>query len=311
MDLVELPSLGEHKRVGECITAVLLQDFSPLPCTDVSNVLLPETRDVLDSLAAFRKKLKLERNMPKEDLQIKQAMVLVVKLEGNARFSSGDIAGAVAKYTEALALCPVRAKKERVVLYSNRAQCHLMLQNPEEAISDTTRALAIHNPVNRHGKSLWRRAQAYEMLGLAKESLLDAIMSINETSHAPDGYAGFKQNRAPEYVESLVIKQMEASWLFKEAALVHGGIQHNSGHAAVDEEVDDGGDKGDEGDEDSEWETASETDSDNGSDINHKTSKDAWVNNISSKKPTNVSLAEDFKGVRLQDLLGPHYQNSY
>ncbi|CAM6097653.1 unnamed protein product [Calypogeia fissa] len=308
MDLVELPSLGEHKRVGDCITDVLLQDYSPLPCSDVSNVLLPETRDLLDNLAAFRKKLKSERNMPKEDFQIKQAMVLVVKLEGNARFSSGDIVGAAAKYTEALALCPVRAKKERVVLYSNRAQCHLMLQNPEEAISDTTRALAIHNPVNRHGKSLWRRAQAYEILGLSKESLLDAIMFINDTSQAPEGYVEFKQNRVPDYVENLVKKQMEASWLFKEAALVHGGSHRDIDHSRVEEEVDDGG-RDDEGDEDSEWETASETDTDNGSEMNSKCRKEAWVQNADGRKLTKVSPA--INGVRLRDLLGPHYQNSY
>jgi hypothetical protein len=113
------------------------------------------TRHLLDEFAALRKKTKWERTVPKEDLQIKQAAALVVKLEGNSRFSAGDIGGAAAKYSEALSLCPVRAKKERVVLHSNRAQCHLLLHNAEGAISDTTRALSIHSP----SKSLWRRAQ--------------------------------------------------------------------------------------------------------------------------------------------------------
>jgi hypothetical protein len=117
------------------------------------------TRHLLDEFAALRTKTKWERTVPKEDLQIKQAAALVVKLEGNSRFSAGDIGGAAAKYSEALSLCPVRAKKERVVLHSNRAQCHLLLHNAEGAISDTTRALSIHSPVNRHSKSLWRRAQ--------------------------------------------------------------------------------------------------------------------------------------------------------
>lgn len=188
--------------------------------------------------------------MPKEDLHIKQAAALVVKLEGNSLFSSGNISGAASKYSEALALCPMRSKKERVVLYSNRAQCHLLLQQPLAAISDATRALCLHNPLNRHAKSLWRRAQAYDMLGLAKESLLDAILFINECSQSSDPDLSLRQNKVPDYAERLVKKQMRAAWLFREAAIKHGGV-HCAGDAAdiYGHETDD-----------SEWETASESD---------------------------------------------------
>ncbi|KAG1342378.1 putative ARM-repeat/Tetratricopeptide repeat (TPR)-like protein [Cocos nucifera] len=55
---------------------------------------------------------------------------IVVKLEGNSLFSSGNIAGAASRYLEAPALCPVKSKKERVVLYTNRAQCYPLLQQP-------------------------------------------------------------------------------------------------------------------------------------------------------------------------------------
>lgn len=188
--------------------------------------------------------------MPKEDLHIKQAAALVVKLEGNSLFSSGNIAGAASKYSEALALCPMRSKKERVVLYSNRAQCHLLLQQPLAAISDATHALCLHNPVNRHAKSLWRRAQAYDMLGLAKESLLDAILFINECSQSNDPDLSMRQNKVPDYAERLVKKQMRAAWLFREAAVKHGGVHCDGGAGDL---------YGQEGD-DSEWETASESD---------------------------------------------------
>jgi tetratricopeptide (TPR) repeat protein len=311
VDLVELTSLGEQKRVGDCITSVLLQDH-PLPCRDVgSTVVMPETRDLLDDLAAFRKKLKLEKNVPKEDLQIKQAAALVVKLEGNARFSSGDIAGAAEKYTEALSLCPIRAKKERVVLYSNRAQCHLLLQSPDDAISDSTRALAIHNPVNLHGKSLWRRAQAYEMIGLAKESLLDAIMFLNETSQCPEVDADSKHSRVPDYVENLVRQQMEASWLFKEAALEHGGVEYDSDHRKVDDQEEQNGDL--EHEEDSEWETASETDTDSEweeslEDQNSKSSKETWVGNGIKKA---LTVHTGVNGFRLRHPLSLRYQHAY
>jgi tetratricopeptide (TPR) repeat protein len=161
VDLVELPSLGEHKQLSEVLTSVLLEDYRPHSSPPNTKDLYFRTHKLLDSFSAQQTKSKWEKTAPKEDLQLKQAAALVVKLEGNARFSSGDISGAAAKYTEALALCPVKAKKERLVLYSNRAQCHLLLRNPEGAISDATRALCLHNPVNRHGRSLWRRAQVH------------------------------------------------------------------------------------------------------------------------------------------------------
>lgn len=166
VDLAELPSLGEHKRLGEVLTSVLLEDYISHPSPTVAAHVSTRTKQLLDEFAALRKKTKWERTVPKEDLQIKQAAALVVKLEGNSKFSAGDISGAAAKYSEALSLCPVRAKKERVVLHSNRAQCHLLLHNAEGAISDTTRALSIHNPVNRHSRSLWRRAQVHLLLFL-------------------------------------------------------------------------------------------------------------------------------------------------
>lgn len=188
--------------------------------------------------------------MPKEDLQIKQAAALVVKLEGNSLFSSGDISGAASKYSEALALCPMKSKKERVVLYSNRAQCYLLLQQPLAAISDATRALCLHNPPNRHAKSLWRRAQAYDMLGLAKESLLDAILFINECSQSNDPDLSLRHNKVPDYAERLVKKQMRSAWLFREAAVKHGGLHSEDGAGEM---------YGQDAD-DSEWETASESD---------------------------------------------------
>lgn len=240
VDLAEITNLGDHKKLGDSIVSVLQE------CSSMGN----RSRELIEETVNSRQRLKWEKTMPKEDLHIKQAAALVVKLEGNSLFSSGDIAGAAEKYSEALSLCPMRSKKERVVLYSNRAQCHLLLQQPLVAISDATRALCLHNPVNRHAKSLWRRAQAYDMLGLAKESLLDAILFINECSQSNDPDLSMRQNKVPDYAERLVKKQMRAAWLFKEAALKHGGV-HRKGE---EREV-----YGNETD-DSEWETVSESD---------------------------------------------------
>lgn len=302
-DLAELPRLGKHKKLGELVMNVLLQENVQASPVGVRSMMSPKTKQLLQEVAALRQKIKWERNVLKEDLHIKQAAALVVKLEGNSKFSAGDIVGAASKYTEALALCPIRAKKERVVLYSNRAQCHLLLQEPWEAISDTTRALCLHNPVNRHSKSLWRRAQAYEILGFAKESLLDAIMFINECSQASENDASVKQNRVPDYAERLVKKQMQAAWLFKEASQKHGAIQYDEEGA---------NEHGREEEEGSEWETASGSDA--GEVERHEGAsfgeEGEWQTEEEVKRDVH-RLAPVFKGMTLEDLLGPQYGNTY
>lgn len=283
LDLAEITTLGEHKKLGDSIVNVL-QDCIQTPGIG-RNSISSHAKEQVEELLNSRERLKWEKSMPKEDLHIKQAAALVVKLEGNSLFSSGDISGAALKYSEALALCPVRSKKERIVLYSNRAQCNLLLQQPMAAISDATRALCLQNPVNLHAKSLWRRAQAYDMLGLAKESLLDAILYINECSQSTDPDMPSRQNKVPEYAERFVKKQMRAAWLFKEAAVKHGGV-HCEG---------DSGDHCNQETDDSEWETASE--SDIGDDDKDRLAE-SWNNEIgrkdrvskASKKGTSTSF---------------------
>lgn len=250
VDLSEISTLGDHKKLGDAITNVL-QECNRSQETG-RNSISNRTKEQIEDVLNCRQRLKWEKNMPKEDLHIKQAAALVVKLEGNSLFSSRNISGAASRYSEALALCPMRSKKERVVLYSNRAQCYLLLQQPMAAISDATRALSLHHPLNRHAKSLWRRAQAYDMLGLAKESLLDAILFINECSQSNDPDLSLRQNKVPDYAERLVKKQMRAAWLFREASIKHGGV-HCEGET---------GDIYGENTDDSEWETASESDGD-------------------------------------------------
>ena len=272
VDLAEIANLADHKKLGDSIVNVL-QDCIQTQGSgriSISSRTIEQVEDLLNS----KQRLKWEKNMPKEDLHIKQVAALVVKLEGNSLFSSGNISGAASKYSEALSLCPMRSKKERVVLYSNRAQCHLLLQQPLVAISDATRALCLHNPVNRHAKSLWRRAQAYDMLGLAKESLLDAILFINECSQSNDPDLSLRQNRVPDYAEQLVKKQMRAAWLFREAAIKHGVVHsQGDGGALYGLETDD-----------SEWETASESDIGNdGRDDMGDDDDGDWTNDDESK----------------------------
>ncbi|KAK8941688.1 hypothetical protein KSP40_PGU012756 [Platanthera guangdongensis] len=269
-DLAEISVLGDHKKLGDTIIRVLRECVESPGIT--RNIMNNHTKEQAQELLKSRERLKLEKNMPKDDLHIKQAAALVVKLEGNSLFSSGNIAGAASKYTEALSLCPMRSKNERVVLYSNRAQCHLLLQHPLAAISDSTRALCLQNLPNTHAKSLWRRAQAHDMLGLAKESLFDVILFINECSQSNDPDLSQRQNKVPDYAEKLLKKQMRASWLFKEAALKHGAL-HCKGDFE-DSVVHEG--------DDSEWETASGSDFGNGR-MEEEDDDDNYCNEVCQK----------------------------
>ncbi|KAI3737202.1 hypothetical protein L2E82_27197 [Cichorium intybus] len=209
-DLVELRELGERSKLGQKITRALLIDFK----NGKSRFNNPEVEKILKEIWVLKvDKKKKERSMSGEKLEEKRVLVSLIKQQANHSFWLGDIDTAVMKYTEGVELCPLRLKKERIVLYSNRAQCYLLLNNPDAAISDSTRALSISNPVNSHVKSLWRRSQAYYMKGLAKESLMDCLMFINAFVTADKK----KHTKIPYYAVHMIKKLMDSTWFFLSA----------------------------------------------------------------------------------------------
>ncbi|KAJ6404923.1 hypothetical protein OIU84_012989 [Salix udensis] len=144
-------------------------------------------------------------------------------------FCLGDIKEALAKYTEALDLCPLRLRKERVVFYSDRAQCRLLLGEPDAAISDLTRALCLSTPANSHSKSLWRRSQAFDRKSLAKESLMDCVMFLNSCVKTETA----KGVKIPYHAARMISKQMEATWIF--ANLESKASSNQSSTAGIEE----------------------------------------------------------------------------
>ncbi|KAK4346400.1 hypothetical protein RND71_032739 [Anisodus tanguticus] len=87
--------------------------------------------------------LSLTSSIGKPNIYIEtELLVAILKRETNRKFST-EIEAAVVKYTKALDLCPLKLSKERIVLYSNRAQCHLILGKAELAISDTTPSVCL------------------------------------------------------------------------------------------------------------------------------------------------------------------------
>ncbi|KAI4315030.1 hypothetical protein L6164_027880 [Bauhinia variegata] len=213
VDLVDLRGIGrKHPKVGQSIMQTLLQDYHKIKYCKLN--LKSERADrALQELWDLKvDRVKRESLMNEQEIKEKEALAVALKQEGNQKFWSGDIEKALMKYSEALDLCPLSIRKERIVLHSNRGQCHLLLKDADAALSDTTRALCLSS-VSPHSKSLWRRSQAYDMKGLPKESLMDCLMFINSRFRSRQT-KGFK---IPYYAARMVNKQMNATWLFASA----------------------------------------------------------------------------------------------
>ncbi|XP_042452736.1 uncharacterized protein LOC122037357 [Zingiber officinale] len=221
VDLAELETLGARKRIGDAITTTLLLDYD-------ATKMAGET--AAERAIKFLWELKVERKnresrMSEEEIAARSLLSSSKKRRGNKEFRSGSVEAAVVRYGEALEVCPVRSRKERVVLYSNRAQCWVLMREADAAISDATRALALARPANRHARSLWRRAQAYDMKRMAKESLLDTIMFVNvlmtekkkkKQQQQQQWRSNYDCNAItiPYYAARMINKQMNAAGLF-------------------------------------------------------------------------------------------------
>ncbi|CAM8934349.1 unnamed protein product [Rhodiola kirilowii] len=225
-DLVELEDLGKRSKLGEAITQTLLIDYHKFKYSNDLKLTSVEAELALNQVWDMKvERRKKEKLMSSKEIGKRRSMVRDLKKQGNELFCAGDIEKAVSKYTEGLDECVVtKMRRQRMILYSNRAQCNLMMKKVDDAISDATRALCLGG--DQRGalrcKSLWRRAQAYDMKGLAKESLLDCLMFVNgrlsvvdESGHGEDEGGGF--NKVPYYAARMISKQMNATWLFAPA----------------------------------------------------------------------------------------------
>lgn len=212
-DLVEHKGVRGKLKVGESIVRTLLQDYHKIKYCELrlkSEKAEKALREIWD-LKVDR--VKRESLMREQEIREKETLARVLKQEGNKRFRSGKIEEAAMKYSEAIDVCPVKARKERIVLHSNRAQCYLVLRDADAAISDATRALSLSHGSCPHGKSLWRRSQAFDMKGHAKESLMDCLAFIRSRFRSQKT----KRFKIPYYAARMLNKQMSATWLFASA----------------------------------------------------------------------------------------------
>lgn len=202
-DLVEIKELRDRSNLGESIAEVLLRDYKVVKN---SKSVEAELKAVWDWKA--RSLLLLSSDDKNVDRERRVLAVGLKKQQAKRLCGLGDIKGGLRKYREAIAMCPLSLRRERMSLYGNIAQCELALDDVDSAIRDSTRALCLSAPANSHGKSLWTRSQAYDSKGLPKESFMDCVAFINGYKHGA---------KIPYYTARMVSKQMDATWLFAAA----------------------------------------------------------------------------------------------
>eukprot|EP00455_Lapot_gusevi_P023103 TRINITY_DN2401_c0_g4_i2.p1 TRINITY_DN2401_c0_g4~~TRINITY_DN2401_c0_g4_i2.p1 ORF type:complete len:201 (-),score=28.68 TRINITY_DN2401_c0_g4_i2:83-685(-) len=113
-----------------------------------------------------------------EALQPDKEKALEWKDKGNTAFGHANYQEALDCYTNALTCSPLDDTENRAVYLSNRAACHIMMQNYNPAITDCTEALVLRPEFIR---ALERRARAYEEVDKLSESLEDwaAVLKTN------------------------------------------------------------------------------------------------------------------------------------
>ncbi|XP_009101812.1 uncharacterized protein LOC103827993 [Brassica rapa] len=209
VDLVELKALNDRPNLGDRITRVLLMDNNKkkgYAYTYKAQKALKEIWRI--KLERRKRERKLIEGDNQERLAEASVVVNLIKKQANQFLCVGDIEGAIKCYNEAIGLCPLKLRRKRMSLFSDRGECYLLIGDADAAISDCTRALCLSEPVNTHGKSLWTRSRAYDIKGLSRESLMDCIMFVNVRSF---------RGKIPYYAAQMISKQIESTCLFEEA----------------------------------------------------------------------------------------------
>jgi tetratricopeptide (TPR) repeat protein len=251
VDLAELRRLGPRRRLGDAITSALLlgdDDHASL------GELRSEAREAIASLRGAKiERKEMEGSMSRDELLQRKLLAKEKKRQGNDMFWHGEVERAIELYTEALELCPLSGRRERLVLHSNRAQCWLARREVDAAASDATRALSLARPANAHARSLWRRAQAYDMKGgMARESLLDCLafagawLDGRKQGRQRAAARGANLKKLPYCVARMIGKQMSVTGLF-------AGVSEDGAKVGRDDRMprcSDGDDGGDEDEKD-------------------------------------------------------------
>ncbi|ESQ45523.1 hypothetical protein EUTSA_v10010908mg, partial [Eutrema salsugineum] len=190
------------------IAQIVLQDYHKIKYSGLKMNSEDAQRSIENLWEIKVERKKKEKLMSETELGERRKMVKSLKKQGKKKFLMGFVKEAMEIYTVGIGLCPLDMIRDRVVLYSNRAQCCLLLKKAESAISDATRALCLSGVDDPHGKSLWRRSQAYDLKGSARESLMDCLAFVDQRLKRSS------PEKIPYYATQMIRKQMSATWVF-------------------------------------------------------------------------------------------------
>lgn len=116
-----------------------------------------------------------ERRRREEDVIADPARAQTLRLEGNEHFKGGRLHDAREAYSEALHLTPSSDKKEKAVLFANRAACSQKLERWQEVVDDCKLAIDLDS---EYVKAYCRRSSAYEALARWHDSFEDLKKAV-------------------------------------------------------------------------------------------------------------------------------------
>ncbi|KAM5170692.1 tetratricopeptide repeat protein 1 [Mantella aurantiaca] len=112
----------------------------------------------------------MEKDMSEDEREDRRKESTRLKEEGNELFKKADYIEAEDIYSRALQKCPAFYKKDRSILFSNRAAARLKQDKTDLALTDCTKAIEL-NP--DYVRALLRRAELYEKTEKLDEALAD------------------------------------------------------------------------------------------------------------------------------------------
>ncbi|KAF7458938.1 tetratricopeptide repeat-containing protein [Cryptosporidium felis] len=110
--------------------------------------------------------------MEEDTFETEKELVESIKQEANELFASGNFQEALQRYTQGILNCPQEENRLLSILYSNRAACHIMLENMDAALVDSNDAIEYDET---YTKAYLRRFTVLEK----KEKWHDALRDVN------------------------------------------------------------------------------------------------------------------------------------
>jgi len=174
MEKREIPNEKPFDQVTEDLQSTHITDVpielnTPVNPSDDPSLKIEQNGEQNTEVAESKEE-EIEEILSEEVKEQKHKDAITLKDEGNVLFKNAEYEKAVGLYTQGLQTCPKCFSKTLAILYSNRAACHMKMDESEKGIEDCTQALTCDE---HYTKARIRRAQMYETTDKLDEALKD------------------------------------------------------------------------------------------------------------------------------------------